>query len=72
MKREDKELGRLSLALHLSIVLALKFVLLALLWHFLVAPFRIEVDARGMGERMTQASPPSTLKEQGYDRSDRR
>lgn len=72
MKPKDKEQVRLNLALHLGIVLVLKFVLLALLWHFLVAPFRIEVDARGMGERLTQGSPPNILKEQAYDRIDRR
>jgi len=68
---EDKQ-GRPRLALHLSIVLLLKFVLLALLWYLLVMPYRVDIDAPSMGERLTQASPQSNLKEQAYDRSDRR
>ena len=58
--------------MHLSIVLAIKFALLALLWFLLVMPNRVEVDAPAMGDRLTQATPHSNLKEQAYDRSDRR
>lgn len=61
-----------SLALHLGIVLLLKFALLALLWYLLVMPYRVEIDAPAMGQRLTQTTPPSNLKEQAYDRSDRR
>jgi len=64
--------GRPRLALHLSIVLLLKFALLALLWYLLVMPYRVEIDAPAMGERLTQARPQSNSKEQAYDRSDRR
>ena len=63
---------RPSLAWHLGIVLALKFALLALLWVLLIKPYLVEVDAPAMGQRLTQAAPPSNLKEQAYDRSDRR
>lgn len=72
MKPPDNRQGRPRLALHLGIVLLLKFALLALLWYLLVMPFRVEIDAPAMGERLTQASPQSNPKEQAYDRSDRR
>ena len=42
-----------SLALHLGIVLLLKFALLALLWYLLVMPYRVEIDAPAMGQRRT-------------------
>jgi hypothetical protein len=72
MKLPENRQGRPRLALHLGIVLALKFALLALLWFLLVMPYRVEVDAPAMGERLTQATPHSNLKEQPHDRSDRR
>ena len=72
MKPPEDSQGRPKLALHLGIVLALKFALLALLWYLLVLPYRVEIDAPAMGERLTQAAPQSNLKEQAYDRSDRR
>ena len=72
MKPPDDRQGRPRLALHLGIVLALKFALLALLWYLLVMPYRVEIDAPAMGERLTQATQQSNLKEQAYDRSDRR
>ena len=72
MKPPDNRQGQPRLALHLGIVLVLKFVLLALLWYLLVMPYRVEIDAPAMGERLTQATPQSNLKEQAYDRSDRR
>ncbi|MFI4980905.1 MAG: cytochrome oxidase putative small subunit CydP [Nevskiales bacterium] len=72
MKLPENRQGRPRLALHLGIVLGLKFALLALLWYLLVMPYRVEVDAPAMGERLTQATPQSNLKEQPHDRSDRR
>lgn len=72
MKPSENTQDRPRLALHLSIVLALKFALLALLWYLLVMPLRVEIDAPAMGERLTQATPQSNPKEQTYDRSDRR
>jgi len=72
MRPPEGRQERPSLALHLGVVLALKFALLALLWYLLVMPYRVEVDAPAMGARLTQAAPPSNLKEQAYDRSDRR
>jgi len=68
---KDKQ-ERPRLALHLGVVLALKFALLALLWYLLVMPYRVEIDAPAMGERLTQVPPTSNPKEQAYDRSDRR
>ena len=32
----------------------------------------VEIDAPAMEQRLTQTTPPSNLKEQAYDRSDRR
>jgi len=72
MKTAEHQQGRPSLALHLGIVLALKFALLALLWVLLIKPYLVEVDAPAMGQRLTQAAPQSNPKEQAYDRSDRR
>lgn len=72
MKPPENKQGPPRLALHLGIVLLLKFALLALLWYLLVMPFRVYVDARAMGERLTQATQQSSPKEQSYDRSDRR
>jgi hypothetical protein len=72
MKPPDNRHIRPRLALHLGIVLLVKFVLLALLWYLLVMPYRVKIDAPAMGERLTQAAPQSNPKEQAYDRSDRR
>lgn len=72
MKPPDDKPGRPKLALHLGIVLLLKFALLALLWYLLVMPYRVEVDAPAMEQRLTQATAQSKLKEQAYDRSHRR
>ena len=74
METPKNRQGRPSLALHLGVVLALKFALLALLWYLLVMPYRVEIDAPAMSERLTQAAPQSNLKvkEQTYDRSERR
>jgi len=72
MKPPENRQGRPSLALHLGIVLVLKFALLALLWYLLVMPFRVEIDGPAMGARLTQATQQPNPKEQAYDRSDRR
>jgi hypothetical protein len=72
MKPPEIRQERPRLALHLGIVLLLKFALLALLWYLLVMPYRVEIDAPAMEQRLTQTTPPSNLKEQAYDRSDRR
>ena len=72
MKPPENGQERPKLALHLGIMLLLKFALLALLWYLLVMPYRVEIDAPAMGERLTRAAPQSNLKEQTYDRSDRR
>ena len=72
MKPSDNIQGRPKLALHLGVVLLLKFALLALLWYLLVMPYRVEINAPAMGERLTQATQRSNLKEQSHDRSERR
>lgn len=72
MKPPDTRQIRPRLALHLGIVLLLKFALLALLWYLLVMPYRVQIDAPAMERRLTQATPQSHPKEQTYDRSDRR
>jgi len=72
MKPPENRQGRPSLALHLGIVLLLKFALLALLWYLLVMPFRVEINAPAMAERLAQSTQQSNLKEQSHDRSERR
>ena len=72
MKPPENQQGRPKLALHLGVVLALKFALLALLWYLLVMPYRMEVDAPAMGERLAHTAPQLKLKEPSYARSDRR
>jgi hypothetical protein len=72
MKPPENKQGPPRLALHLGIVLLLKFALLALLWYLLVMPFRVDIDAPAMEQRLAPASPQSNPKEQAYDRSDRR
>lgn len=74
MEPPENQQGRPSLALHLGVVLALKFALLALLWYLLIMPYRVEIDAPAMGERLTQTASQSNLKvkEQAHDRSGRR
>jgi len=72
MKPPDDSQERPRLALHLSIALLVKFALLALLWFVLVVPYRVEVDASAMEQRLAPVSPQSRFKEQTDDRSDRR
>jgi hypothetical protein len=46
---------RMRLAYHLAIVLAVKLVLLALLWHAFIGPNKVRVDVDAMGERIARA-----------------
>jgi hypothetical protein len=53
---------RMRLAYHLIIVLAVKLVLLALLWHAFIKPNKVEVDIGVMGKHIAGgASSISTL-----------
>ncbi len=74
MKPPGETQPKSRLALHLGIMLILKLAVLALLWVYLVAPYRMEVDAPAMGQRLIQPSQQSAIKErnQAHDRSDRR
>jgi hypothetical protein len=51
---------RWRLAYHLAVVLAVKLVLLALLWNAFIKPYRVTVDAGAMGERIAGVSSEST------------
>ena len=46
---------RMRLAYHLAIVLAVKLVLLAMLWHAFIGPNKVRVDVDVMGERIVRA-----------------
>jgi hypothetical protein len=46
---------RWRLTYHLAIVLAVKLVLLALLWNAFIKPHRVTIDAGSMGERIAGA-----------------
>jgi hypothetical protein len=50
------------LGLHITVVLLLKFVLLALLWYLLVMPYLVHVDTPAMGERLTHVPPQPNVK----------
>jgi hypothetical protein len=47
---------RMRLAYHLIVVLTVKFVLLALLWHTFIQPYKVRVDPGVMGERIAGVS----------------
>jgi hypothetical protein len=51
---------RWRLAYHLAAVLAVKCVLLALLWHAFIGPYRVSVDVDAMGRHIVSA-PPSPI-----------
>jgi hypothetical protein len=72
MKPSENKQERPKLALHIGVVLLLKFALLALLWYLLIMPYRVKIDAPAMAERLVQRAHQSNLKEQTYDRSERR
>ena len=69
MKPAEIHQGRPRLGLHLGVVLALKFALLALLWYLLVMPYRVEVDAPAMGERLAQTAAQSNTAHPSHDES---
>ncbi|MDR0577822.1 MAG: hypothetical protein LBI87_09880 [Candidatus Accumulibacter sp.] len=47
------------LAYHLAVVLAVKLVLLALLWHAFIKPNKVRVDVDVMGSRIAGAAFPA-------------
>lgn len=49
---------RSRLALHLAIVLAVKIVLLTLLWHAFIKPNKVKVDVDVMGSRIAAPAQP--------------
>lgn len=51
---------------HLAGVLLIKIVLLSLLWHACIKPYKVVVDARVMGERVG-ASSTQQLRENAHD-----
>jgi hypothetical protein len=61
-----------SLLKHLIWVLAVKVCLLYGLWYFLVAPFRVAVDADVMRLRMIATHSSTIVEKTPYDRSERR
>ncbi len=61
MKPPEDRQARSRLALHLGVLLLLKFAVLVLLWFYLVAPYRIDVDAPAMEQRLMHTSPQSTI-----------
>jgi len=56
------------LAWHLTWILALKFVLLTVLWHVFIKPERVRIDAQAMEARLTRPSQVSSM-ESSHDRS---
>jgi len=54
---------------HLGVVLALKVVVLFVLWLVWVAPNRVTVDRGAMGQRLTSVSNATTIRENHHDRS---
>ncbi len=57
-----------SLAVHLAMVVALKVLLLALIWWLFVQPYRVRVDEDGMERRLVGLSAPDVvLKEKDRD-----
>jgi hypothetical protein len=52
---------RRRLAYHLIVVLAVKLILLALLWHTFIRPNKVTVDIGVMGERIAGVSSGISL-----------
>ncbi len=52
------KLWRDSFNRHVVLVVALKFVLLALLWWFFVRDYRSDPGSIGVGQALLPASPP--------------
>ncbi|MDR2452289.1 MAG: hypothetical protein LBE85_11120 [Candidatus Accumulibacter sp.] len=50
---------RWRLAYHLAVVLAVKLVLLALLWNIFIKPNRVTVDVGAMSQRIAGAVSPA-------------
>jgi hypothetical protein len=51
---------RWRLAYHLAVVLAVKLVLLALLWNAFIKPYRVMVDAGAMSRRIAATVSPAS------------
>ncbi|MDR1935406.1 MAG: hypothetical protein LBS49_07480 [Candidatus Accumulibacter sp.] len=52
---------RMRLAYHLIIVLVVKVILLALLWHAFIKPNKVKVDVDAMGNRIASAASPASI-----------
>jgi hypothetical protein len=51
---------RWRLAYHLAVVLAVKLVLLALLWNTFIKPYRVTVDVGAMSQRIAGTPSPAS------------
>jgi hypothetical protein len=51
---------RWRLAYHLAVVLAVKLVLLALLWNAFIKPYRVTVDTGAMSRRIAGSLSPAS------------
>ena len=57
----DKVCGRPRLRFHLAIVLVVKILLLSLLWHAFIKPYKVSVDVNVMSDRFASAAPASSI-----------
>ena len=56
----DKVCGRPRLRFHLAIVLVVKILLLSLLWHAFIKPYKVSVDVNVMRDRLAGVASAST------------
>jgi len=52
---------RHRLAYHIAIVLIVKLILLTLLWHAFIKPYRVKVDIDVMGNHIASAVSPVSI-----------
>ena len=57
----EKVRGRPKLRFHLAIVLVIKILLLSLLWHAFIKPYKVSVDAKVMSDRLAGAASASSI-----------
>jgi hypothetical protein len=51
---------RSRLVLHLAVVLVVKIILLTLLWHVFIKPYKVKIDEDAMGDRIAAGRPSAT------------
>ena len=54
-RQSEKLRGRPKLRFHLAIVLVVKILLLSLLWHAFIKPYKVSVDVNLMSDRLAAA-----------------